>query len=410
MKNKDLTKIEEEKCQWKSSSIGIVGIDFPTKDIISAGCEQLSIIAKIIDEKVISKTIGEFFENMINEYPNRRNLYKIKNTVGFIENALKKVYNNFSPEMSVERILSDEVIIKYCELLPNNSSRQDYKKNMKLIIQKVFSVSEEILKLNPFYCRLINIITYYDYKPPHSQHQKITVDRGIDHPIVADLLEYITQKNGRNQRHCKYGVRAFLKWLCKYIPEFKSVSPPDVNVRQITRKHIQQYQMYLETQVENKEFSISHAVTSFNGMKKWFEFMRERGLIIINPVSGLHIREKRRPKKPFVINLQQMQAFLEAVYLYSVNPLMDLALFGLYICTGVRSVSALGTRIGDFNSKEKTLKVILKGGNEHIQCLPSIVVIQIERYLQTRLFKDMNNWEKEPLCVNANMILQIFAD
>lgn len=349
--------------------------------------------------------LDEFFESVWLKYWRKSKWFRVRGIKKCAIHEIAEVYPNEEP--SVERFLTDEIIIRVCAKLiaPNDKKRDarkdDFKHWLKIVVTEAFATPKELLMLNPHYCRLSNIIKFFDFKAPQYKEERITINPISDHPLLEHLFIYQYQNNFRDQHKCQQGSRKFLKWLCGNVPEFKGVMPREVNLSLVNRCHMQHFKEYLELQVERHEVTNVLAVNNFVGVRKWFAFLHDSGLILTNPAVGLWIRKTKVPKKTAMVSVQQIGAFLEAIYLHSPNPLMEVAIFGLYVCTGVRSISALGTQIKDFNPIEKTLRVTLKGGDDHLQLLPSIVVIQIERYLQTRYFKDKENYGEEPLWLNS---------
>ncbi|PKL77560.1 MAG: hypothetical protein CVV25_14255 [Ignavibacteriae bacterium HGW-Ignavibacteriae-4] len=353
------------------------------------------------DILIAEDNLGSFFESLIKMHENTNIFYILKKLVSLTKKVLEEKTNREFVDIPVSEFLDQDIISHICSLLPNNKARGNYKVWFKKIIRAAFSAKEEVLKLNPKYCLLINIVTYFDYNPPEVKTKRIQADPIKDHPLVGDLINYLYEKNLRSQHHSKYGVRDFLKWLCSNVSPFTCIKPQEVDFKKINKSHLKIYKSFLEMQVIKQDIGIRHAVTTFNAVKRMFAFLKEKNHVMINPAKDLIIHEKVHVKKPVLITLKQMELYLEAVYLHSVNPLMDVALFSLYTCTGVRSISALGTKIKDFDPVNHILKVTLKGGDEHIQPLPSVVVIQIERYLQTRYFVSEVNYDEEPLWVNV---------
>jgi len=409
--NEDLaySKYGKGKTQWKGSSMGFDGIkrDLVTHNKENPLEEELLENLALFNETFllpIKDSACHFFEKFLEEVnigvKDRSDFSHASKVIKLYKEATENVNNKKIEECFFEDIINEKVIAVLCSEIVKWKSSRKLKTYAKKFITYCYGADENILKLNPTYMKLINMIRYWDWDSPEFIPLKY-IKPEKDHKYLIEFIKYLNEKKRKTQKEDRKKINSFLLWITQNIEEFKGIEAKEVNVSKIKETHLKQYLAYHEKRVRLKEISPQSFGPLIQPIKRWFKFLKQKQYISFNPALKLKIKWFTSKRNPPLISLEKMEQFLDVIYEASDDPLKDLALFSLYLVTGLRSISVIECKIKDFDSINMTLKVKLKGGDEHLQKLPPITVKQIERYLASRTFKSSSSIEEEPLWLNT---------
>jgi site-specific recombinase XerD len=255
-------------------------------------------------------------------------------------------------------------------------------------------VNIQVLRLDPGFMRLINIVDTWGKAVPKMKTKNV---KAADlHPLLLQYLDHLNAQYPRSYKFDKTMITAFLRWLCQTFPDVFGSRPEQIDVKLIREHHILQYKAWLEDRLKSRIIKLNTVSQRLQKVKNWCSFLVGSGILYSNPVN-IKLKWRFTRRNPILLEDDEVEAFIIAVFENSPYPLDELALFALYITTGLRSTSVLGTKVKDFSAENRTLTVVLKGRKEHTQALPSAAVFWMERYLSSRVTSN----EDEPLWLNS---------
>ena len=409
MGNKYYDSLEKRKPSEKTASLRVYGIYYPkmgnnnaTINLLGDTTINMQLRPKLFNEDMSMITADKVLVDFISDSTYLgKNVYRVKKVASFFREAL--VDNSLDPEScDPEVICNDQVVLSVCEKVNHGRTQIEYRTLIKRLIQYIYGQEESILKLDPSYFRLINIVRFWgrDFK----KRTRVPASDN-DHPMLKEYLLFLKRNNVRGMKNYRDKINYFLRWL---LPEDKKfIGTPllgSIDITKITYRQVESYLSYLDERVGKGEICQTTSALNAIFLKNWLQFLKDNGKSNLNPgfIKTRWIKNKKNFELP---TFEDIQVFLNTVHLYSRYPLEDIAIFSLFVVTGLRSISVLGSEVGDFDPLNSTLRVTLKGGETHLQALPSITVLQIERYLETRIFQS-KNYNSEPLwinCINKRM-------
>ena len=183
-------------------------------------------------------------------------------------------------------------------------------------------------------------------------------------------------------------LRTFLRYLkcSKMTGEFPedlsdvAISDIPVSVIQaVTLSDVYEYLNYTLTGRENSAKTRSRKVSS---LRSFFRYLHiKTTLLPTNPVENLEVPSVRK-SLPKYLTLEQSLELLAG----SMEPgsERDYAMLTLFLNCGMRLSELVGINLGDFNTKEHSLRLLGKGNKERIVYLNDACIAAVERYLAVR--------------------------
>lgn len=195
-----------------------------------------------------------------------------------------------------------------------------------------------------------------------------------------------------------YDIRTFFRFLLAQNPMFQDVRMTDIRLQdleQLQPVDIEEYLEYLkyykyEDQVfTNDERGIKR---KFASLRSFFLYYQKRDLIKNNPtvvvdMPKLHEREIIRLDSEEVSELLNLVerggdnlSGMKKVY-YEKNKLRNLAIFTLFLGTGIRVSECVGLDIEDVDFRNNRIRIIRKGGKEEYVYFGEEVAEALKNYI-----------------------------
>ncbi|MCI8407649.1 MAG: tyrosine-type recombinase/integrase [Lachnospiraceae bacterium] len=221
----------------------------------------------------------------------------------------------------------------------------------------------------------------------HEQVKKDNIKRlnGIIQklPVFSkDYFNYIDQSTSASTQVAYAGnILLFFEFLIESNPYYKNYTPKDFkleDMNRLTASDIEEFKRYLKVyehagqELSNSERGVARKMSA---IRSFYGFLQKRELIEKNPtlyvdMPKLHEKEIIRldPDEvaillDYVENGDEGMTKQQRVY-YEKNKVRDLAIFTLFLGTGIRVSECVGLDIGDVDFKNNSIKVVRKGGNE----------------------------------------------
>lgn len=239
----------------------------------------------------------------------------------------------------------------------------------------------------------------------HEQVNKENIKRlnGIIQKLpnfTKDYFNYIDQSTSSSTQVAYAGnILLFFEFLIESNPCYKEYTPKDFKLEdltQLTSSDIEEYKRYLKVyehdghELSNSERGVARKMSA---LRSFYGFLQKRELIEKNPtlyvdMPKLHQKEIIRldPDEVAVLldyieNGDEDMTKQQRVY-YEKNKIRDLAIFTLFLGTGIRVSECVGLDIGDVDFKNNSIKVVRKGGNEMFVYFGSEVQEALQDYIE----------------------------
>lgn len=196
-----------------------------------------------------------------------------------------------------------------------------------------------------------------------------------------------------------YDIRTFFRFLLAQNPMFHDAQMTDIRLRdleQLQPVDIEEYLEYLkyykyEDQVfTNDERGIKR---KFSSLRSFFLYYQKRDLIKNNPtvvvdMPKLHDREIIRLDSEEVSELLDLVerggdnlSGMKRVY-YEKNKLRNIAIFTLFLGTGIRVSECVGLDVEDVDFRNNRIRIIRKGGKEEYVYFGAEVAEALKNYIK----------------------------
>ena len=179
-------------------------------------------------------------------------------------------------------------------------------------------------------------------------------------------------------------VKTQKEYLAHVINFFKQTNkePEDVDMDDIT-----QYLSDVSIKEDGEPVSGTYLMVVYSALNKFFSYMKANKKIENNPVDGV---ERPKPKPSNQIQrtyLTQEEIYTCLMYLdlqRDFNRERNLAIFGIFITTGIRLSAMENIDIDDVDLEKGTIDVFEKGGKKRKVYIPDTVVKFIKEWLEVR--------------------------
>ena len=196
-----------------------------------------------------------------------------------------------------------------------------------------------------------------------------------------------------------YDIRTFFRFLLAQNPMFQDAQMTDIRLQdleQLQPVDIEEYLEYLkyykyEDQVfTNDERGIKR---KFSSLRSFFLYYQKRDLIKNNPtvvvdMPKLHDRETIRLDSEEVSELLDLVerggdnlSGMKRVY-YEKNKLRNIAIFTLFLGTGIRVSECVGLDVEDVDFRNNRIRIIRKGGKEEYVYFGAEVAEALKNYIK----------------------------
>ena len=189
----------------------------------------------------------------------------------------------------------------------------------------------------------------------------------------------------------------FLQYVRDHNPEYKNKSVREIDfelLEKLTASDIDEYLDYLSYyEVDQKAYQNGNAAKArkLSSLSKFYTFFVIRGLLQNNPIAAI---ERPKINEKAIISLNQSQVYeliektLEPTDLtdrqmkfHAMTKIRDRAILMTLLGTGMRVSELVGLDLTDVDFKERTLRVVRKGGKESFVYFGEDVYGALQEYL-----------------------------
>ena len=180
---------------------------------------------------------------------------------------------------------------------------------------------------------------------------------------------------------------ALYRWgldeFCKYL-QAKEIA----DLRTVTKQLIRDYQATVMTGPQ----AVETKATKLRAVKRLFEYLAERNLLLINPCEGLAATVGKARDVGPVLSRQQMQSVLQQPNMSLRTGVRDRAIMEVLYATGIRVGELRALEVYDVDLRDEVLFVRKgKGGRQRVVPLGKSAA----RYLREYLEKVRPQWAKK---------------
>lgn len=151
-----------------------------------------------------------------------------------------------------------------------------------------------------------------------------------------------------------------------------------VDLRQLTTKHLQTYQIDLQREPITQSTQMIH----LRIVKKLLTYLVKQGVLLLNPAEDIVTtdRSERLPKP--ILTHPEIERLLNAPDIHTRYGIRDKALLEVLYATGTRIGEVEQLRLADINLADQTLMIhYAKGGRERVVPLGRTATQWLQRYL-----------------------------
>ena len=219
-------------------------------------------------------------------------------------------------------------------------------------------------------------------------------------PFCTEFFRGIEPRTSTRTRIAyAYDLSVFFDFLKKENPVFAKMERMDFKLEQldqITVTDLEEYMEYLKyytyngKQYSNDERGIHRKIAS---LKSFYLYYQKRELISNNPTTVIDM-PKLHDKEIIRLDSDEVAELLELVenagehltgkkkVYYEKNKLRNIAIFTLFLGTGIRVSECVGLNIEDVDFKENRIKIIRKGGKEEYVYFGEDVAEALGNYIE----------------------------
>lgn len=218
--------------------------------------------------------------------------------------------------------------------------------------------------------------------------------------FTKEYFNYIDQSTSASTQVAYAGnILLFFQFLIDSNPCYSSYTPKDFKLQdmeKLTASDIEEFKRYLKVyehagqELTNSERGVARKMSA---LRSFYGFLQKRQFIQNNPtlyvdMPKLHQKEIIRldPDEvaillDYIENGDETMTKQQQVY-YQKNKIRDLAIFTLFLGTGIRVSECVGLDIGDVDFKNNSIKVVRKGGNEMFVYFGAEVQEALQDYIE----------------------------
>lgn len=299
--------------------------------------------------------------------------YKDKGMISHVRSVIK-VMKGISEDY-ITNMEDEEFLLAVLDKLAKSKSFDKRKPVLKSYYNYYFEQTGFNI-LNPTKVKLVRIIRLYNKKITKGVNRKSDT-----HPNVLEFVSYIKEKNQKWFRQAQIETTAFLKWVTMNglveVSDYK-----EIDVRQIKIKILEQYRKHLENRIYKNELKKESAQVIIRILRRWFDFLKERGFIFQNPYNQVKNFNVSTVKRDFrLLYLEEVEPFFKAILDHAEDPLSDFCLFSMIAATGLRASEALNLKKLDVNLVEGKMKILRKGNIEQTIPIPGEIWLLMELHI-----------------------------
>lgn len=219
-------------------------------------------------------------------------------------------------------------------------------------------------------------------------------------PFAKDFFRGIEPTSSINTRiGYAYDIRTFFRFLLEANPslqhkEIAFISLADLNA--LEPVDIEEYLEYLKLYTyENKTYSNDERGIhrKLSALRKFYLYYQKRELLTNNPTTVVDM-PKLHDKEIVRLNAEEVAELLDLVEhagdnltgrkksFYEKNKLRNIAIFTLFLGTGIRVSECVGLDLEDIDFRENRIRIIRKGGKEEYVYFGEEVRTALKNYIE----------------------------
>lgn len=242
----------------------------------------------------------------------------------------------------------------------------------------------------------------------HEQEIEAKIKKKLDGlPDYLNQFYYRMTANGMQATTKNSYINYCVNFLKFFSPDL-SINPND-----ITDSDIDKY-MDSITYINGKKASVSSRATKLSALKTFFGFLKERGIIEKDPAKSIR-PPKNKALNPVVYLTQAEIKMVERTIRTGAGSSKakakqrkwrnrDLAIYFLFLSTGMRVEALSEIDVDDIDFQDKKLIVIDKGEKEIVHFLSDTLIEYLNNWLKDReKFLEQKEKEEKALFINPSM-------
>ncbi len=211
---------------------------------------------------------------------------------------------------------------------------------------------------------------------------------------IKQFADYLTVQKGYSPRT----INAYSFDLSKFRKYLKE-NNLSTDIRRIKKEHVRSYLAYLSNpNLGQKPNTIVTRARKLSSIKSFFTFLYREEILRKNPTELIDLPSLPK-KEPDYLSIKEYLKLLATIKSTATKYFLirDLAIFSLFISTGIRVSELIGMKLEDVNLDNKTFKVHRKGNKD--QTIPlndevAKIILKLigERNIgKERVFQSKNN-------------------
>lgn len=176
-----------------------------------------------------------------------------------------------------------------------------------------------------------------------------------------DQLEYLYREHSKGRGLTAKSVKRFVAELRRFLRNLEALGKKDI--REIDTEFLQAYFLRENDGPYSKSTKTHHVSTA----RELFGMLYKRGMLLSNPMKSLDIKIPEGESERVAFTEEEVNRFLDAIEVKSLETLRDRAIFELMYLTGIRISEVTNLDLGDVDF---TLREVLirngKGGKDRV--------------------------------------------
>jgi len=193
----------------------------------------------------------------------------------------------------------------------------------------------------------------------------------LNFPLIEEFADYLTVE----KRVSLATVELYTKEATRYLTflEKRQILLKEADFKIVTD--------YLILRKTESNLSSRTEAKNISALNSFYHFLQENENVTINPLSLIDL-PKLPTKIPQSVSYNAIEELLSVIDTSNALGLRDYALFELIYSCGLRVSEAITINLSDYNSNEKSLRIVGKGDKERIVPVGQLAIKAIDVYLK----------------------------
>lgn len=202
----------------------------------------------------------------------------------------------------------------------------------------------------------------------------------MNFPLIEEFADYLTVE----KRVSLATVDLYTKEATRYLT---FLAKQQVSLNKADFKTVTDYLIFRKTE---GNLSSRTEAKNISALNSFYLFLQENEKVSINPLSLIDL-PKLPTKIPQSVSYNAIEEILGVIDTSDLLGLRDYALFELIYSCGLRVSEAITINLSDYNSSERTLRIVGKGDKERIVPVGQLAIKAIDTYLKNSRPTLINN-------------------